>query len=164
MTMPTEPMTRPEAEDFLFAETALLDEWRLEEWFKLIDEPCQYLVPSLSDRDGDPTSSLFLVADDYRTLRSRVTQLMGRSVWAENPRSRTRHQVTNVRVLESDGASALITANFTVWRFQQGASDAYVGRYLHRLVRTAEGWKFRERRCELDLESLRPHGKLSIIL
>ena len=57
MTMPTAPMTRPEAEDFLFAETALLDEWRLEEWFKLIDEPCQYLVPSLSDRDGDPTGA-----------------------------------------------------------------------------------------------------------
>ena len=163
MTTPTAPMTRPEAEDFLYAETALLDEWRLEEWLKLFDEQGQYLVPSPADRSGDPASSMFLVADDYRTLRSRVTQLMGRTAWAENPRSRTRHHVTNVRVLESDGTSAYVTANFTVWRFQHGASDAYVGRYLHRLVRGGDSWKFRERRCELDLDSLRPHGKLSLI-
>ena len=131
---------------------------------KRVDEPGQYLVTSPADRSGDTASSMCLVADDYRTLRSRVTQLMGRTAWAENPRSRTRHHVTNVRVLESDGTSAYVTANFTVWRFQHGASDAYVGRYLHRLVRGGDSWKFRERRCELDLDSLRPHGKLSIIL
>lgn len=163
-TVAATPMTRAEAEDFLFDEAALLDEWRLEAWIQLVDEQGCYLVPSLGDRSADPGTTLFLVSDDYRNLKSRVGQLLGRSTWAEQPRSRTRRQVTNVRVLESDGLSATITANFAVWRFQRGDTDCYVGRYVHRLIRTDSGWKYRERRCELDHESLRPHGKLSIIL
>ena len=157
-------LTRSEVEDFLFHETALLDEWRLDEWFALIEEGARYLVPAPSLPHSDPASTLFLVADDYVSLKSRVRQLLGRSTWAENPRSRTRHLVANVRILEGDANGALITANFIVWRFQSGNSDAYVGRYLHRIVRGPAGLKFTERRCELDMEALRPHGKLSIIL
>jgi p-cumate 2,3-dioxygenase beta subunit len=51
-----------------------------------------------------------------------------------------------------------------VWRFQHDQSDVYVGRYLHVLVHGASGLMFRERRAVLDLETLRPHGKLSFIL
>ena len=35
---------------------------------------------------------------------------------------------------------------------------------LHVLVRGPSGLLFRERRAVLDLETLRPHGKLSFIL
>lgn len=157
-------MTLAEVERFLVEEAALLDDWRLNEWFALMLPDARYLVPPLDARDAEAGKSLFLVADDYVTLKSRVAQLLGRSTWAETPRSRTRRLVTNFRVLESSGAEALVTANFTVWRFQMGSSDAYVGRFVHRLVRTPEGLRFRERRVELDLEALRPHGKLSIIL
>ncbi len=157
-------LTRGEVEEFLYHETALLDEWRLEEWLALVAEGGRYLVPALNLPHSDASSTLFLVADDHVSLKSRVRQLMGRSTWAENPRSRTRHLVSNVRVLESDPGAALVTANFVVWRFQSGNADAYVGRYLHRLVRTEAGLRFTERRCELDMEALRPHGKLSIIL
>lgn len=157
-------ITYQEAERFLVEEAALLDEWRLNDWFKLIAEAGRYLVPALDTPDADHRQTLFLVSDDYVTLKSRVAQLLGRSTWSENPRSRTRRLVTNVRVLESNGDEALVTANFAVWRFQLDATDVYVGKYLHKLVRTPEGLRFRERRSVLDLESLRPHGKLSFIL
>jgi p-cumate 2,3-dioxygenase subunit beta len=153
-----------EVERFLIEEVALLDDWKLDEWFSLMQAGARYLVPGLNTPDSDPDTALFLVADDYTSLRSRIAQLNGRSAWAETPRSRTRHQVTNVRILEADEHAAYVTANFVVWRFQNGASDAYVGKYLHRMVRTADGLRFTERRCQLDLETLRPHGKLSIIL
>jgi len=51
-----------------------------------------------------------------------------------------------------------------VWRFQHDATDVYVGRYVDLLVRGTSGPMFRERRVILDLETLRPHGKLSFIL
>jgi p-cumate 2,3-dioxygenase beta subunit len=160
----TATLTRQEVEDFLYLETSLLDEWRLNEWLALVEEGGRYLVPAPSAPTSDPSTALFLVADDYVSLQSRVRQLMGRSTWAENPRSRTRHLVTNVRILESDERAAVVTANFVVWRYQAEAADAYVGRYVHRLVRAPQGLRFVERRCELDMESLRPHGKLSVIL
>lgn len=153
-----------EVERFLVDEAALLDEWQLNEWLVLMQEGARYLVPALDTPHADHRNTLFLVADDYPMLKSRVAQLLGRSAWAENPRSRTRRLVTNVRVLEASADEALVTANFAVWRFQLDSADVYVGKYLHKVVRTSEGLRFRERRAVLDLETLRPHGKLSFIL
>ena len=156
--------TRSEIEEFLFDEAALLDEWRLEEWLALMAPDARYLVPPLDAPDADHRDTLFLIADDRRTLVSRVRQLLSGTTWAENPRSRTRRLITNVRLLAVDGDEARVTANFAVWRFQHEQSDVYVGQYRHVLVRGPGGLLFRERRAVLDLETLRPHGKLSFIL
>ena len=66
------------------------------------------------------------------------------------------------RIERADGVMA--TANFAVWRFQYEATDVYVGRYVNVLVRGPAGLMVQERRVILDLETLRPHGKLSFIL
>jgi p-cumate 2,3-dioxygenase beta subunit len=158
------PFTVGEIERFLIDEAALLDEWRLEEWLALMAPDARYLVPPLDMPDADHRNTLFLIADDRRTLASRVRQLLSGTTWAENPRSRTRRLITNVRLLATDGGEARATANFAVWRFQHEATDVYVGQYRHVLMRGPSGLLFRERRTVLDLETLRPHGKLSFIL
>jgi p-cumate 2,3-dioxygenase subunit beta len=155
---------RGEIEEFLIDEAALLDEWRLEEWLALMAPDARYLVPPLDAPDADHRDTLFLIADDRRTLASRVRQLLSGTTWAENPRSRTRRLITNVRLLAVDNSEARVAANFAVWRFQHEQSDVYVGQYRHVLVRSPSGLLFRERRAILDLETLRPHGKLSFIL
>jgi p-cumate 2,3-dioxygenase subunit beta len=156
--------TLGEIERFLVDEAAVLDEWRLEEWLALFAEDGRYLVPPLDAPNADHRTTLFLIADDRRNLASRVRQLLGGTTWAENPRSRTRRLVTNFRILEQGSESVTATANFAVWRFQHDATDIYVGRYINILVRGPAGPLFRERRVVLDLETLRPHGKLSFIL
>ena len=153
-----------EIERFLIDEAALLDEWRLEEWLALMAEDAHYLVPPLDAPEADHRDTLFLIADDRRSLASRVRQLLSGITWAENPRSRTRRLVTNVRLLEVADGAARTTANFAVWRFHHDQTDVYVGRYLNVLLRGPSGLMFRERRAVLDLETLRPHGKLSFIL
>ena len=157
-------ITRTEVEDFLYREAGLLDEWRLEEWLALLTDDVRYLVPSLDSPDSDPSRALFMIADDRKRLESRVGQLLSRVAWAENPRSRTRRLITNIRVLAEEGRVTPITANFAVWRFHGGQTDVYVGRYLHRLLRGDSGLMIRERKVVLDLDTLRPHGKLSFIL
>jgi p-cumate 2,3-dioxygenase subunit beta len=156
--------SRGEIEEFLIDEAALLDEWRLEQWLALMAPDARYLVPPLDAPDANHRDTLFLIADDRRTLASRVRQLLSGTTWAENPRSRTRRLITNVRLLAVNGDEARVTANFAVWRFQHEQSDVYVGQYRHILVRGPAGLLFRERRAVLDLETLRPHGKLSFIL
>lgn len=153
-----------EVEQFLVREATLLDEWKLNEWLELMAEDARYLVPALDSPDGDHRREMFLISDDMKTLRSRISQLMGRSVWAENPKSRTRRLVTNFQILSSEGNQATVTANFAIWRFQLGETDVYVGRYLHVIERSSSGLRFKERRAVLDLETLRPHGKVSFIL
>ena len=160
----TVEVTRAEVEAFLYEEAALLDAWALREWLALFTDDATYEVPSTDAPDGDPRTSLFLIADTRERLTSRVAQLLGKSAWAENPRSRTRRLIANVRILDADGDGLRVAANFVVYRMRVEQVDTYVGRYEYTLVRRAGRLRIRRRRAILDLEALRPHGKVSIIL
>ena len=65
-----------------------------------------------------PSDTLFLIADDAARLRSRVEQLLGKTTWSENPHSRTRRLLANVRIRRTEGARAWVTANFAVYRMR----------------------------------------------
>jgi p-cumate 2,3-dioxygenase beta subunit len=159
-----EAMTRQTIENFLYEEAALLDEWRLDEWLELLTEVATYEVPSTDAPDGDPKTTLSIIADDITRIRSRVKQLLGKSAWAENPPSRTRRLISNVRIRGVEGESIYVTANFAVYRMRFEHMDTYVGRYEYTLVQRDGRLKIRARKAILDLEALRPHGKVSIIL
>ena len=160
----TELPSRAEVEELFYQEAALLDEWRLEEWLGLLTEDATYQVPPTDVPQADARTTLFLIADDALRIRSRVKQLLGKSAWAENPHSRTRRIIGNVRVLGMDGDNILVTANFAVYRMRYESVDTYVGRYEYGLVRVANQLKIRRRRAILDNEALRPQGKISFIL
>jgi len=155
---------RQEVEDLLYREAALLDEWKLEEWLEMLTEDAIYQVPSTDAPEGDARNTLYIIADDAPRIRSRVKQLLGKSAWAENPHSRTRRMITNVRVTGADGDTILATANFAVHRMRYEMVDTYVGRYEYKLARFGNELKIRERIAILDNEALRPHGKISFIL
>jgi p-cumate 2,3-dioxygenase subunit beta len=155
---------RQEVEDLFYKEAALLDEWRLEEWQGLLTEDATYEIPPTDVPEGDSRNTLFIIADDAVRIRSRVKQLLGKAAWSENPRSRTRRMIANVRVIGSDGDSILVTANFAVHRMRYESVDTYIGHYDYKLVRKGNDLKIRERRAILDNEALRPHGKISFIL
>lgn len=157
-------VSRSMVEEFLYHEAALLDEWRLREWLELLTDDATYEVPATDTPDGDPKQTLAIVADDMVRLRSRVEQLLGKSAWAEYPRSRTRRLIANVRIRAVEGEHIYVTANFTVYRLRFEQMDTYVGRYEYTLVQRDGALKIRQRRAILDLDALRPHGKVSIIL
>jgi p-cumate 2,3-dioxygenase subunit beta len=160
----TELPSRPEVEDLFFKEAALLDEWRLEEWLALLTEDATYQVPPTDVAEGDARTTLFIIADDAFRIRSRVKQLLGKSAWAENPHSRTRRIISNVRIVGKDGGDILVTANFAVYRMRYESVDTYVGHYDYKLIRVGNELRIRERRAILDNEALRPQGKISFIL
>jgi len=156
--------SRSDVEDLFYREAGLLDEWRLEEWLALLTEDATYHVPPTDVPEGDPRNTLFIIADDAFRIRSRVKQLLGKSAWAENPHSRTRRIISNVRILGSEGGEILVTANFAVYRMRYESVDTYVGHYDYKLVRIGNELRIRQRRAILDNETLRPQGKISFIL
>jgi p-cumate 2,3-dioxygenase beta subunit len=158
-------ITREQVEDFLYAEAELLDSWKLNEWLALFDEERgSFYIPSTDCPDGDHNTSLFLIADDMTRLRTRVSQLLSGLAWAENPRSRTNHMVTNVRLAGMEGDALLVKANFVVYRMRFENVDPYIGKYYYKLLPKDGTLKILERRAILDLEALRPHGKVSFIV
>jgi p-cumate 2,3-dioxygenase beta subunit len=157
-------VSRAEVEEFLYAEAALLDEWRLEEWLALFTEDATYSVPPTDAPDAEPDDTLFLIADDASRLASRVQQLIGKNAWSENPPSRTRRIIGNVRIRRVSGDRVYATSNFVVYRMRSERVATFVGHYEHVLLRNGAGFRIQHRRAVLDLESLRDVGKVSIIL
>lgn len=165
MTSSTGLPSRAEMEDFLFHEANLLDEWRLDEWLELFEPDATYLVPPTDAPDAHPETSLFLIADNHTRLEARVKRLSSRNAHVEHPRSRTRRMISNVLVGNGpDPDTIQVRANFTIWRIRRQITDVYVGQYVNVVVRTADGFRFKRRRAVLDLDALRPSGKVSIIL
>jgi p-cumate 2,3-dioxygenase subunit beta len=153
-----------EVEDFIVREAALLDEWRLDEWLTLFTEDARYLVPSTDTPAADPKEALAIINDDMARLRGRVERLKSRHAHREFPWSRTRRFITNVRIREMIGEEIQVNASFLVYRIRSGQVDPLIGSYFYTLRRIAGALKIAARKAVLDLEALRPHGTLSIIL
>jgi p-cumate 2,3-dioxygenase beta subunit len=165
VTAPGEVALRSRVEDFLYAEAALLDEWRLDDWLRLLTLDARYEVPSTDRPAGRPATALMLVSDTRSMIGARVKRLNSRKAYREFPWSRTRRLVGNVRVLAAAASGELeVTANFAVYRSRGGRTHCYAGRYLYRLVPDGETFLIAFRRAELDQETLDEHGTLSIIL
>ena len=91
-------VTRAQVEDFLYQEAALLDDWKLDEWEKLLTDDAAYYVPPNDKLDADHRSTLFTIADDRERIRQRVIRINDPNCHAEYPKSRTRRMISNVRI------------------------------------------------------------------
>lgn len=163
--IPENTLLRLTVEDLLFQEADLLDQWRLDEWLTLYTADAHYYVPP-SDVDGDtadPDTALFYIADDHIRMSERVIRLKKVGAHSEHPRSKVRHLVSNVRV-HREGDVIHARSSFVVWRSKDITSDAFVGHYLHQIVQVDGALKIASKTCVLDMEALRPHARISIIL
>jgi p-cumate 2,3-dioxygenase subunit beta len=161
--LPASLALRLAVEEFLYQEAALLDEWRLDEWVALFADDARYVVPTTDLPEGDPRRDLVLIDDNLTRLQGRVERLKSRHAHREYPWSRTRRLITNVRVTGVAGDEVEATAAFAVYRIRLELA-LFVGRYDYRLVRVGDSFQIRYRRATLDLETLRDHGSISIIL
>jgi len=84
-------------------EASLLDNGSYDDWLALLTEDIRYVVPVRLTRERGAASDVHRGAphffDDIGTLRMRVERLKTEFAWAEDPPSRTRRFVTNVRPL-----------------------------------------------------------------
>ena len=158
-------LLRLRVEDLLYLEADLLDRWQLKEWLTLYAEDAHYYVPP-SDVDGDtvqPDEALFYIMDDSVRMKERVIRLSKIGAHSEHPRSKVRHLVSNTRV-RREGETIHARSSFAIWRNKDLTSDVFVGHYLHEIVEVDGALKIAKKTCVLDMEALRPHARISIIL
>ncbi|GLR65683.1 aromatic-ring-hydroxylating dioxygenase subunit beta [Acidocella aquatica] len=160
-------LTRTEAEDFLFHEAELLDDWRMPEWAALYTEGALYEVTSPASPDpvaSNAANSLFLISDHIDRIRGRANRLMKKSAHAEFPRSKTRHLVTNVRIVGEEDGGTRLRANIAVYRTKEDTSTVFMGEAWYTIVNEGGTLKIHRKRIILDLNSLYNQGRLTIIL
>jgi len=108
------------AHDFLLREAELLDAGRAEEWLDLVHPDLEYRMPvriTRWRRDGDgfdPSAGHF--DDNYASVVARVKHLGAATSWAEDPPSRVRRFVDNVRVWRHDPAGLEVWSYFLLLR------------------------------------------------
>ncbi|PWR25398.1 aromatic-ring-hydroxylating dioxygenase subunit beta [Zavarzinia aquatilis] len=158
-------VNRADLEEFLFQEALLIDNWQLPDWLKLFTDDAHYYVPSTDvAEDAAAENNLFYIADDRFRLGERVTRLMKRTAHAEYPRSKLRHLISNVLIRKAEGDLIEVGSVFVTYRSKDGQTDVYFGSNIHKLVKTGDGLRIREKRCILASDGLRPQGRVSFIL
>lgn len=153
-----------EIEQFLFAEADLLDDRKFTEWLELFTDDVRYWMPLVRNvRVSVGASELTREREDAawmdegkETLGQRVRQLMTGIHWAEEPRSRMSHVVSNIRILKAEPdyarpSSVEVRCRFIVYRNRlQDEVDIFVGKRNDTLCRHEDGWKIRRREIFLD--------------
>lgn len=147
-----------EIEQLLYLEAELLDNRRFEDWLELLTEEYVYQMPVRLTREAGQTEDLAFdmmhFDDDIETLRMRVERLKTDFAWAEDPPSRTRHYVTNVRVeqLEGEGERYRVKSNFLVYRNRgdDPVGDMIAGEKEDIIVREGDSLKFAKRLIIVD--------------
>lgn len=160
-----QPRSRSDYEDFLYREAALLDQWRLDEWFELFTPDSVYEVPTMGKGlEVRPDNALFYVADDHRRLRHRVNRLNKPTAHAEWPHSTTVRLVSNVRIESVDDMGVHVACAFATYRSKHHITDTYIGHIHYTIIEVSGELRIRSKRVLLGMNSLQPHGKISIIL
>ena len=157
-------ITRQEVEDLLFHEAELLDEWKLKEWAALFSSDGRYLIPPIGNPEANTNTSLYLVHDDRARLEQRALRLLKKEAHVEYPHSTTLHNVSNVRIIQHEEDVVSVKCNFATYRTKREMLDCYVGVNEYKLVNENGELKIKEKKVVLKLDSLSPHGKVSIIL
>ena len=156
---------------FLFDEADLLDSGRFEEWLELLADDVEYEMPLTLTRERSEQARIHpdgmqYFAEDAASLRLRVARLGTEYAWAEDPPTRTRHIVGNVRVSATDDPDEVEARSaFCVFasRVNWTRYDLYVGSRRDVLTRRDGSWKLRRRTLYLDQATLGSLG-LSIFL
>jgi 3-phenylpropionate/cinnamic acid dioxygenase small subunit len=148
-----------EALEFLYDEAALLDQQDFDGWAKTLAEDISYTAPLRITRQG--TDRLNTVVrttlhfdDDYSSLMGRLQRLGTKSAWAEDPPSRTRRFVTNVRVWETPKPDELAVDSYLLLsrsRYEQSTLQM-MSCVRHDLVRRSGPGVFKLARREIIVD------------
>lgn len=149
-------LLRAEVEDFYYAEAALLDGRRYSEWLDLFTEDTRYWIPTRQNRmqgelAGEASSDhgTAFADDDRWSLELKVRQRESDKHWCENPPSRVRHFITNVRIERAEDHRIHVKSSFLVYRNRLVDDvDLWAGERADTLRRVKGGYRI-ESRCVL---------------
>ena len=98
--------------DFLYHEAELLDDRRHQEWLALVTPDIAYRAPVRVTTAHTLATSYLPTMDHFNedrySLTKRVERFETDHAWAEDPPSRTRRFITNVRCWHGDGGGEVI--------------------------------------------------------
>jgi 3-phenylpropionate/cinnamic acid dioxygenase small subunit len=130
---------------FLVLEAELLDNNEMQAWFGLLDADISYEMPVRITRERSAglgfSDQGFHMREEWHSLQTRVARLDSEYAWAEDPPSRTRRFVTNVRASETDvEGEVAVKSNVLVYRARfDNPAHQLLSAERHDVLRRNEG-------------------------
>ena len=167
-------LLQQEVEQFLYHEADLLDNRLYEDWLGLLAEDIHYWMPirrttmarDIASEFTKPGDMAFF-NDNKQFLELRVKKISAGNAWSEDPPSRTRHMVNNIKirsVLSIDsGEEISISLNFHLYRTRlESEEDSWIGRREDMLRRVDGKMMLAKRHIFLEQTLLKAQNLSSI--
>jgi 3-phenylpropionate/cinnamic acid dioxygenase small subunit len=171
--MDNEANARPEmlqmqAEQFLFREAEVLDEWNLMGWLDMITPDIDYRIPIRTTRETSQNGEMFSqqsfhMIEDYGSLAARMKRIEGGNAFSESPRSRVRRHISNIRVGNTDNGEMNVRSNLLFF-WARDELERLVSAERQDVLRTVEGKLLLARRTVLVDHVSLPLPNLSVVL
>jgi phthalate 3,4-dioxygenase subunit beta len=149
------------AHQFLVEEAALLDAADYAGWLTLLCEDIRYVMPvrvtTARGADFDSLADMGHFDENMYALRKRVQRLATDHAWTEDPPSRTRHFVTNVRTFRHRTSELRVESSLLLFRSRGDTRepDLISAGRTDLLRETGDGLKLARREITVDESVLR---------
>jgi 3-phenylpropionate/cinnamic acid dioxygenase small subunit len=142
---------------FLIEEAYLLDDGHFKEWLALLEDDMMLTMPvrqTLSRKRGDGSAkSSYWLFDDKEALVFKAERYLGDSAWADDPPSRLRRLITNLRVQQTEHPNEYLAQSYLLLQRSTSNQHQFVPFSARRddiLRKTAQGWRIARRNLQVD--------------
>lgn len=143
---------------FLIEEAHLLDEGLFRDWLQMLAPDVLCTMPvrqSVNRRRGTGIhEGMLWFREDMSSLSFKVKRLLETdSAWAEDPPSRVRRMITNLRLHETDVPGEYLAQSYLLIQRSRGDAhqfDTFSARRDDILRRTDNGWQLARRKVVVD--------------
>lgn len=163
--VPVGSSTYNEVVEWLHTEAELLDDGNEARWLEeMVSTEIIYRVPLRQTveraRGTGFADGAYHLDETYGSLGSRVARNQTKYAWAEDPPSRIRHFVSNVRVAEAGDGSLAVRSNLLILRTRQEQTvpQIFAGERHDELRREEGALRLHRRTVLLDLTVIGTHN------
>lgn len=129
--LPFNDIRHLQAHQFLVDEAYLLDAQRYDAWLDTLTDDVRYVMPvrvtTARGAGFDTSPGMAHFDEDKYSLSQRVARFATEHAWTEDPPSRLRHFITNVRAFEcdpNDGAHLLVESAELLFRSRGDVNES----------------------------------------
>ncbi len=132
-------MVTNEIEQFLYAEAAMLDDGRYEEWLALFADDGRYWVPLQGSSQSEESKCNSIADEDKMMLALRIERLRAGIAPSQQPKSCMQHVLQRPMAVDEAFLNPAVSVLRTPFTYAESRGDDMVtlhGHYIHKLVRT----------------------------
>ncbi|WP_102348725.1 3-phenylpropionate/cinnamic acid dioxygenase subunit beta [Bacillus sp. Marseille-P3661] len=148
---------KEEIKDFLYEEAFLLDNRMYNEWLDLLDENISYKMPLRETVQGvgvnDIVEDMSFFDETKTSLTTRVKRLYTKSAWVENPATRQRHYISNIKVRGTSNPNEFSVRSYFLYKRTRGSNheiEQMTGQRYDILRKENDEWKIISRTIYAD--------------